>query len=341
MQSNGNNLPLVSVIVPCFNSSKYLKTCLESIQKQTYNNIEVIIIDDGSVDDSLAIARKIVHADSRFKLSMNERNMGVAYTRSRGIRNSTGIFVALMDSDDSSLPDRLRLQVEAFLKYPNVDVVGGSCICYHTKDGSEEIINYPNNHADLCLALLMDMPFCNSSLMFRSTCFSSLTELYDESFAPAEDFALLVRLKLKNRTFLNLNDILVRRNVHEDSITFTKQKNLFQARVRIIGMQLPEDAESVNLRRFFYHFRYGGDKITAELGKEWILKQNKFLSLVHNSILVDMYGDNNWKKFVREVNDFMVKQTISKFGIWYCLVFSLKNGLLANLNYYLTKRFLH
>jgi glycosyltransferase involved in cell wall biosynthesis len=339
MQMNVNNVPLVSVIVPCYNSSKYLKTCLDSLQKQTYNNIEVIIIDDGSMDDSLMIARKIVDGDSRFKLLINDRNMGVAYTRSRGIRKASGIFVALMDSDDYSLHDRLKLQVEALLKYPNVDVVGGSCICYNTKDGREEIINYPNDHADLCLALLMDMPFCNSSLMFRSKCFNSLTELYDESFAPAEDFALLVRLKLKNRTFLNLNDILVRRNIHEDSITFTKQKNLFQARLQIIGMQLPEDAGFENLRRFVYHFCYGGDKITAELGKEWILKQDTFLSLMHNLNLLNMYGDNNWKKFVRDVNDFMIKQTIKKFGIWYCLVFSLKNGLFVNFNHYLIKRF--
>lgn len=105
--------PLVSIITPNYNSSEFLKETIESVIAQTYKNWEMLIIDDGSKDDSLTIARSF--QDSRIKIYQNERNLGVASTRNKGIDISQGEFIAFLDSDDLWLPQKLEKQIEVSL----------------------------------------------------------------------------------------------------------------------------------------------------------------------------------------------------------------------------------
>lgn len=93
-------MPDVSIIVPVYNSEKYLKGCLESILAQTFEDFEVIVIDDGSSDVSLDIARKYEASFSRIKVIQNSRNEGAAVARNRGLDVATGKYVCFVDSDD-------------------------------------------------------------------------------------------------------------------------------------------------------------------------------------------------------------------------------------------------
>ena len=90
---------MISVIVPVYNVEEYLEECLESIKRQTYTDIEVILVNDGSTDRSKEICERYCEKDSRFKL-VNQENKGLSGARNRGMLESKGEFISFVDSDD-------------------------------------------------------------------------------------------------------------------------------------------------------------------------------------------------------------------------------------------------
>lgn len=98
---------MISVIVPVYNVEEYLEECLESIKNQTYTNIEVILVNDGSTDGSREICERFCQKDSRFKL-INQENQGQSIARNRGVKESAGEFIMFVDSDDVIKKKRLR-----------------------------------------------------------------------------------------------------------------------------------------------------------------------------------------------------------------------------------------
>ena len=108
---------MISVIVPVYNVEKYLEECLDSIQKQTYSDIEVILVNDGSLDNSKDICEKYCKEDNRFKL-INQANQGQSVARNHGVAASTGEFIAFVDSDDIIRQDYL----EVLIRYMSEEV---------------------------------------------------------------------------------------------------------------------------------------------------------------------------------------------------------------------------
>lgn len=103
----------VSVIIPVYNSSKYLKECLDSVINQTYKNIEIIIVNDKSTDDSLSIINS--YKDKRIKLINLKENVGVSLARNKGVENSTGNYICFLDSDDYWNLNKIKKQIK-FIK---------------------------------------------------------------------------------------------------------------------------------------------------------------------------------------------------------------------------------
>lgn len=113
--------PLVSIIVPVYNSEEFISRCLSSIQRQTYDNLEVIIIDDGSTDRSYTVCKQFKKMDSRFKL-VRKPNGGVASARNLGLKQVSGDYVGFVDSDDHVDPRMYQLMMEAALS-SHADIV--------------------------------------------------------------------------------------------------------------------------------------------------------------------------------------------------------------------------
>lgn len=99
--------PFFSIIVPVYNVEKYLDRCLDSLQKQTFADFEVVLVDDGSKDSSNAICRAWLEKDARFRL-VEKKNAGLGYARNTGLDNAVGTFVVYVDSDDYLVPDALE-----------------------------------------------------------------------------------------------------------------------------------------------------------------------------------------------------------------------------------------
>lgn len=132
MEQNRAN-PLVSVIVPIYNSEKFLEAALESIAVQTYRNIEIILVNDGSTDKSLDICKKFLKLETRSQL-FTQKNSGVAAARNLGLSKATGDYIIHVDSDDISPPRSIELLVETALKEDSDIVVGSYVMRFPDKD---------------------------------------------------------------------------------------------------------------------------------------------------------------------------------------------------------------
>ncbi|MFS8652378.1 MAG: glycosyltransferase family 2 protein, partial [Caldibacillus sp.] len=114
--------PFVTVFMPVYNSGKYLVEAIESILRQTYRNLELLIVDDGSTDHSIEIIKTF--ADPRIRLIKNDQNRGIPFTRNVGLKEARGKYLAIMDSDDISHPERIERQVAYLENHPAIDVAG-------------------------------------------------------------------------------------------------------------------------------------------------------------------------------------------------------------------------
>lgn len=110
--ANGEKRPLVSVIMPAYRASAYIAEAVRSVMAQTYPNWELLVIDDGSDDDTCAIVEGLAAADRRIRLLRTPENLGAAGSRNRGLDCAAGEYIAFLDSDDLWLPDKLQVQLE-------------------------------------------------------------------------------------------------------------------------------------------------------------------------------------------------------------------------------------
>ena len=130
---------MISVIVPVYNVEEYLEECLKSIQKQTYSDIEVILVNDGSTDRSKEICERYCEKDSRFKL-VNQENKGLSGARNRGMLESKGEFISFVDSDDVLKEDMLE-QLMKQMTSEDIDIVE----CWYTNEKQELGLSTPKN----------------------------------------------------------------------------------------------------------------------------------------------------------------------------------------------------
>ncbi len=152
------NKPLISVIIAVYNPGKYLRPCLDSIVGQTYTNLEIILVDDGSTDDSLAICKEYAEKDSRV-IVYHKENSGVSATRNQGIRLAHGDYYSFIDSDDWLEKDTYEYLLglmlkhdvdivthEHFINYPNKEITNkspeGSYGLFNRKDGMNVLVHY-------------------------------------------------------------------------------------------------------------------------------------------------------------------------------------------------------
>ncbi|MBL4707510.1 MAG: glycosyltransferase [Flavobacteriales bacterium] len=212
--------PLVSVIMPAYNAEKYISESILSIINQTYRNWELIIINDGSTDQTSQIIKEFLKKDKRLRLSDNETNKGLVFTRNKGLECARGKYIANLDSDDIASSDRLEKQVTFLERNLEYVLLGSACI--HINEKGKKIAsvkrNIPNEH--LKALLLFSNYFINSSVMMRAD--QAKTLRYMEGFAPAEDYQFFSQLCQLGHIG-NLNDKLVEYRIHDQNISSIKR----------------------------------------------------------------------------------------------------------------------
>ncbi len=182
---------LITVGIPFFNPGKHLFECLNSVIKQTHSNIEILLIDDGSTDDSLVIIEELIKKDSRIKLVSDGKNRGLIARLNQIIQMAKGKYIARMDADDIMLPQRLETQLNYFRANPDVDIVSTAA---YTIDQNNKPIGFRGDHVQSKLTLgklLKKNPIIHPSILVRSLWYQN--NLYDSRYFRAEDLELWCR----------------------------------------------------------------------------------------------------------------------------------------------------
>lgn len=193
-------MPKVSVIMSVYNGSAYLKQALESVLDQTFSDFEFLITDDGSTDESPKILDEYAAKDARVKV-FYQKNIGLTKTLNNSIKKAGGIYIARMDSDDISLPNRLAEEVKFLDAHSEVAVV--SCFAKVIDDEGKEIGEHcPGvTHSEIKKLIFFSGQLCHPAVMFRKDAFLALGG-FNESFRYAQDlelwFKFIAKYKVAN-----------------------------------------------------------------------------------------------------------------------------------------------
>jgi glycosyltransferase involved in cell wall biosynthesis len=226
--------PLVSVIVPTFNRSAHLPAALDSILRQTVRDFELIVVDDGSRDDTPALLGAI--ADPRLRVVTHSANRGIAQARNSGLDAARGKYIAWLDSDDVSRLDRLARQVRFLERHPNIALAGG-CAGKIRADGRPHghIRVPPFDPAAIRCWLLFKSAFQQSSVMGRAEVLKG--RRYDPTFLVCEDVDMFARLGATCR-LANIPAVLVDRRMHDGQVSRERRGLVLAAQARISAPQL-------------------------------------------------------------------------------------------------------
>lgn len=209
--------PLVSVVIPAFNSERFLGETLLSVFAQTYGPVETIVVDDGSSDGTAQIARSWPEV-----ILLEQENSGPSTARNRGFAASRGELIAFHDSDDLMTPDKLAVQVGHLLDNPNVGCVlaeqeliveEGAELPFWVEGTKVETVMPPRPPE------LEDEPMVHPMTMVVRRETFELVGGFDESMRAAEDFDWMLRAAEEQVEIARLSEVLLRRRVHPGSLT--------------------------------------------------------------------------------------------------------------------------
>jgi glycosyltransferase involved in cell wall biosynthesis len=226
-------IPLVSVIMPVYNSEKYLKEAIDSVLNQSYKHLELVIVNDASTDLTKNIIQS--YSDSRIRYIENESNSGIVFSRNRGLSAAVGEYVATLDSDDIALENRIGEQVAFLNKNPDHGMCG---TYYNTIDSNGKFIQpirYPTKNEDITTWMILGNCFGNSTIMMRSKMAKELG--YRQGYDIAEDYDLWCRMaKISKLANLPIYGTLYR--VHGNNMSVSKMNDLLIVEKKIIREML-------------------------------------------------------------------------------------------------------
>lgn len=251
-----DEVPLVTVSMPAFNSERYIAEAIESILAQTYQNFELIIVDDGSTDRTREIIESFT--DPRIIKVYSDRNRGLITTRNRIAQLAKGKYLALLDADDRAFPDRLALQV-AYLEANHADLCGADHWTLNQVSGQLKSSKQRHSNADIHALLSVCSPVCNPAMMGRLDIFRQFP--YKASYLHAEDYCLWTEIALAGYRFANIKKKLITYRLHSTQTSvnhFQAARNVFsEAQASYLrGLQIPRECLPRSLP-FLKRWKYG------------------------------------------------------------------------------------
>ena len=203
--------------MPAFNASQLIGESIASILAQSYPHFELLILDDGSSDNTSEVAHSF--QDPRIQVLRHDQNQGLVSSRNDLVRAAKGKYIAFLDSDDLAKPSRLAVQVE-FLESGSADICGTDHYTLYQATGKLKKSKQVHSNADIRAMMVVACPLCNPSVMGKADLFKS--HPFDSSVDVSEDYALWQTLSLAGYRFANLKQILLTYRVHNSQISQTK-----------------------------------------------------------------------------------------------------------------------
>ena len=226
---------LLSVIIPNYNNSEYLKRCLDSIINNTYSNLEIIIIDDASTDNSVDIINS--YKDKRIRLIKNKTNLGAGKSRNIGIKLSKGSYITFIDSDDYVDLDYFSYLISLTLKYD------ASLVCSNTTIKNEQVIT--KNIIDYLFTFKIDM--ASHSKLYKKELFQNI---YFSNTRNYEDILFTSKMFLKSKRVVVSN--LVKYHYTNNSKSLSNSN--YYEYLRVINSKKLDNLVCSNYSKFYYYY---------------------------------------------------------------------------------------
>ena len=225
--------PKVSVILPAFNAAAHLGKAIDSILSQSFNDFELIIINDGSTDNTLEVLAKC--GDPRIKV-ITQENLGLPKALNQGLAIARGPYIARQDADDISLPTRLEKQVQFLDQNPEYGLIGTWSQIMTPAGLTDRQHLHPTSNGQIQVQLLMNNQFVHSSVMFRASCLKTTGQYSeDPEHFPPEDYDLWLKIA-KHFMVANLPEVLLQYLEEPNSISRTKLE-LINTRAALMSEQ--------------------------------------------------------------------------------------------------------
>lgn len=264
--------PSVTVLMPMYNSARYLREAVDSILAQSFAGFELLVMDNASTDDGPAILQG--YRDPRIRYVHNGGNIGLAASLNRGIDLARGAFIARMDADDIALPRRLELQVDFLRRHPEVGMCGGQV--YKVVDGRRHWMWFPKRHEDIRVTLLFHTAFPHPAVMIRRSVLVEQGLRYREDLRNLEDYELWTRLTEVTRT-ANLPDFLLDYRVHAQQMSGSQYELVLALRreihARMVHRLIPEaDDDDLHFHGLVsvHHERFSAEQL--DRAERWLLR---------------------------------------------------------------------
>lgn len=298
--------PMVSVVMPVYNAEKYLKEAIDSILNQTFTDFEFLIFNDGSKDCSSKIIKS--YNDKRIKLFDYKENYGYVKHLNEGIRIAKGKYIARMDADDISLPERFQKQVDFLEK--NGDI--GLCGTWYKILNTDKEYHTHTGHNKLLVHLFFNNGFGHPTVFIRKSVLTNNNLKYEEQFMPAEDYKLWTKIVNFTKTS-NVPEILLHYRVHDTQITVTKKTKQIEQKNQIRLDFLKNLNIDINEEEIVLHFKMLNNNKFKNINsiikaEKWI---NKLLLGNKKTRFFDMVLFENNLKSIRTliISNYFIKST--------------------------------
>jgi len=211
--------PKISVIMSVYNGEKYLAKAIESILNQTFRDFEFIIINDGSTDNSLNIIKKYAKLDKRVVLMNNKKNIGLTISLNKCLKIAKGEYIARMDADDISLPERFQIQYDFLEKNKNIFLVGTGAIKIDENGEKTTYFNPITSPKEVKKILQRKDCIYHPSIIFRNE--DNLS--YREKFTYSQDYDFYLCLLSKGKKLVSISDRLINYRCDPNAISQAKR----------------------------------------------------------------------------------------------------------------------
>lgn len=289
--------PLVSVLMPCYNAEKYVEESMNSILNQTYNNLEIIAINDCSGDNTLSILQRMAKKDARIRVINNEDNLKLIKTLNKGIGLCNGEYIARMDSDDIALPTRIEEEVNFLEKKRDHDIVSTLFYAFHSdKPNKKDLHNNPLHDEELRAYMLFKSGICHPAVMIRKRVFTELGLSFGSEYLHVEDYALWSEAIYKTK-LANIGKPLLLYRVHQQQVSsvhenlqIENKKKVFQIHSRHLG--LPTDEAFMDV------YASVAECVPSQSSLEYINKCEDFMLLLLTINTERPFCDNNYLQYM-------------------------------------------
>lgn len=282
---------VVSILIPIYNAEKYITRCINSVIEQNYNNLEIVLVDDGSKDKSLSICESFAKKDSRIKI-IKQKNKGVSSARNKAIENATGEYVTFLDADDSIE----KQYIQELIKYHEKNSLT-RCRYSSTREKSINQTEYidliaKGKVAGVCWGYLFEKELLNELR-------------FDENVSYMEDTIFIIQYILKIKKVIIVNDAIYNYNQNEESLT---QRNADVSK-RIYGYSYSIDRIGDILKNSKFNYYNELNERKVKLFESEIAKIQSMQQLIDllNSNKFDIINANNNTKFIYRIVIYLVK----------------------------------